>query len=292
MSKPEDLRTLTLQGFRDQFPDERACLDYIVGKRFGIKKSCPYCLKRKKEGKLVPLNGRKSYLCKRCLRHIPPLRHTIFFRSRTPLTKWFLAIYLVSQAKNGISSSELQRFLGVTYKCAWGMNAKIRSIMFQKKEPLSGIVEADETYMGWRRGQPIHGPRRQTKTTVLGIAERGGEIRAWASASKGYQDVIPFILANVKRGSKLMTDEAYVYKIFGKWGYKHGFITHSKFQWVKGNIHTNSIEGTWSQMKRSVAGTYHGVSRQHLQSYLDHLIFLRNSRLYSRHAFYQILDRL
>lgn len=272
--------------FKKDFPDDRTCLEYVFSQKFPGR-GCP-C----KKEKLYPLKGRKSYLCPSCLRHVAPLKGTIFEKSRTPLSSWFLAIYLTSQTKNGISSAELQRLLGVTYKTAWRMNSKIRSLLTQNSKPLFGIVEADETYMGWRRGQPINGPRAIRKTPVLGAVKRNGELRAKAVLTKGLFDVIPFITQNVRKGSQLMTDEALTYKSVAKWGYKHRYVTHSKWQWAKGNVHTNTVEGAWSQIKRSVAGTYHGVSRQHLQSYLDYLVFLRNSRLSSKNAFHQILDRL
>lgn len=256
----------TLKQFTEQFPDEDACLEYLVKRRFPRKK-----LKRVK--------GRKAFYDAQG-RWYFPLKGTIFEDSQTSLLKWFYAVYLFSVSKNGVSGAELRRHLGVTEKCAWRIGSKIRSAMKDESGKLCGIVEADECYLGKRR--------TKTQVVLLGALERKGRVRVQVTDNRREESVLPFLDKNVRRGSRLMTDEAAVYKIARR-DYKHKYVTHAKYQWVRGDVHTNGIEGFWSQFKRSMRGTYHRVSRRHLQSYVDQFVFYRNHR---GKVFETLLERL
>lgn len=254
-----------LDKFHTEFPNEEACLAYLVKKRWPRKK-------------LYPVHFRKCYADKYGKQYFP-LKGTIFQGSRTPLMKWFFAIYLFSVSKNGVSAAELRRHLGVTEKCAWRMGSQIRKLMKDTGPKLSGVVEADETYIGTRRSG--------RQMVLLGAAQRGGKIRVKATPNRREETVIPFLVKNVRKGSRLMTDEAYVYQTTKD--YKHKYVTHSKYQWVRGSVHTNNLEGFWSHFKRSIRGTYHGVSKRHLQSYCDQQTFLWNHR---GNVFEALVERL
>lgn len=240
--------------FNQQFPSEDACLEYLRRKKWPRKK-------------LYRIKGRKAYADTKG-NHYFPLKGTIFEGSRTPLMKWFYALYLVSVSKNGVSAGELKRHLGVTEKCAWRIGKQIRSIMKEEGPKLCGVVEADETYVGKRR--------TGTQMCIIGAVERGGRARVKVTRNRREETVIPFLEHQVRKGTRLMTDDAGVYKTTRN--YKHRSVNHSKFKWVRGEVHTNTIEGFWSQFKRSLKGTYHCVSPRHLQSYCDQFAFYRNYR--------------
>lgn len=245
--------------FEKDFPNDDMCLDYILAKKYPGKK-------------LYRIDGRKGY-ADILGKQVYPLKDTIFEKSVTPLTKWFYAIHLFATHKNGVSAMMLQREIRVTYKCAWRMAHKIRSLMGPDKGKLSGIVEADETYIGGRHEKKFGFSK---KTGVLGIVERGGRVRVKVIKARTEYEVIPFLQKNIRKGSKLMTDEAAVYKIIRN--YKRGKVNHSKKEYARGEIHTNTIEGFWSQLKRSLNGTYHYVSPQHLQKYVNEFAFRYSNR--------------
>lgn len=251
--------------FQRDFPDDDACLDYI------FKKRCPDL-----KG-YYRLKTRKAYVNK-AGHQIYPLVGTIFEKSSTSLWKWFFAIFLFSASKNGVSGKELQRELKVTYKTGWRMARLIRSAMKQNDpSQLFGTVEADETYAG--------GSRRTTawakgKLIVVGIAERGGRVRAHVLKDRyekrAIDQIVPYVYRNVKAGSTLYTDYARVYNTLT--GYKRGRVMHSWKEFKNGDADTNSIEGFWSTLKRGLKGTHIWVSKNHLQSYVDEAVWRWNHR--------------
>ncbi len=204
----------------------------------------------------------------------------IFDHSPTPLTKWFYALYLFSVSKNGVSAMELQRHLGVTYKTAWRMCNQIRWLMQQSGNPLSGIVEIDETYIGGTRKKSKQQSQWDNKTAVIGMVEQKkevGQITAVVTKRADASVALPFIRAMAKQGTQIQTDESKIYYRV-KREYVHRFINHSKEEYSKGGVSTNTIEGFWSQMKRSIDGTYHCVSPKYLQSYVNEFVYRYNLR--------------
>lgn len=262
----------TITDFRKEFPDDDACLEYIFKKRYPELRG------------YYRIKNRKSY-CNKEGHQIYPLAGTIFAKTRTPLTLWFYAIYLFSVAKNGISAAELRRQLGVTEKCAWRIGHKIRSITKQKLK-LSGIVEIDEAFIG---GRAKRSNGYKNKSPVIGMVERGGRVKAIVVPHRETHVVLNTIKSHVKRGSHLMTDEFRAYSKTPRFGYRHSSIKHGKGHYVQGNVHTNTIEGFWSHLKRALRGTYHGVSKTHLQSYVNASAFLYNHR---KTPFYDLLARV
>ena len=256
------------------FPDDESCLDFIFKNRWPKGLTCPNCESKD----FYHVKGRKSYACK-CGYQVSPTEGTIFHKSSTLLTLWFHAIFLMSQSKNGVAAKELERQLGVTYKCAWRMARQIRLLMSEDDGPLGDneIVELDETYVGGKaKGKRGRGAAK--KTPVFGAVERGGRLKTKVVLNVRKITLNPIIEQMVTKDAVIVTDESNSYNDVKKSGHLHESINHSKGQYVDGDVHTNTIEGFWSQFKRSVHGTYHSVSRKHLQLYLDEFSFRYSHR--------------
>lgn len=265
----------TIDTLHEQFPNDDACLDYMFQKQYG---SLPACLKC---GVINPkyyrVRGRKCYECNDCGYQLSPLANTIFHKSETPLTKWFYAIYLFSVGKNGVSAKEIERHLGVTYKTAWRMAKQIRFMMQQSDSPLTGIIEADETYIG---GKAKLDQKFKNKTAVVGIVEKKkgvGQVKAFTTQQANATVTLPFLRSNIAADSVLHTDESRIYSRV-KRDFTHKFVNHSKLEYVRSGIHTNTIEGFWGQLKRSLDGTYHSVSPKYLQLYVNEFVYRYNHR--------------
>jgi transposase-like protein len=272
----------TISQFNKDFSDDNACLNYIFKARFnGLK--CPKCDKTA----FYQVGGRKSFACS-CGYQINPTANTIFHKSDTSLKDWFFAIYLESQSKNGLSAKELQRHLGCTYKTAWRIGYKIRSLMEQGDNMLSGTIETDETYIG---GRTFVANKRKNKGIVMAMVQRKGQVKSKHISDTQSHTLIKALKDNVAFGSRVITDDNSGYKPnkVMRIGMFHDKICHSKKEYVKGDIYTNTIEGFFSQFKRSIDGTYHSVSSKHLQSYVDQFSFHYNNR---SACFYELLDRL
>jgi transposase len=248
------MEKFTIQQFNAKYPDDDACLNEIFHQRYGHLTTCPKC---QKETKFHRVKGRKCYKCQYCAYELHPLADTIFHKSSTSLKNWFLAIYLFANSKNGVSGKELERHLGVTYKTAWRMAKQIRQL-FQNQdqdgEVMCSIVEADETYVGGKR-KGKRGRGAAGKTPVIGIVERGGEVKAIVTTDTKAATVIPFICENVKPGTQMMTAEYASYRRISLNGFTHQRVNHGAGEYVAGIVHANTIEGFWSQLKRSVNGT-------------------------------------
>lgn len=247
--------------FQRDFPNDDACLEYIFKKQFPDLVG------------YYRIKSRKAYVNKEG-HHIHPLAGTIFEKSSTPLWKWFFVVFLFSASKNGVSAKEIQRHLKVTYKCAWRIGKLVRSLMKQENQgKLFGTVEADETYIGGTRRLNSW---KKSKVPVVGMVERGGRVRTKALHNRAEESIVPFVENNLRKGSTLYTDGAPVYNIVR--GYKRGIVYHSLKEYVRGDVHTNTIEGFWSQLKRSIRGTHAFVSKKHLQSYVDEAVWRWNHR--------------
>ena len=262
----------TIKQFKIQFPTDEACLAHIFNQRFPDGCKCPKCGK----DAFHPVKNRRSYACS-CGFQVYPTEGTIFHKSSTSLILWFYAIFLMAQSKNGVSAKELERHLGVTYKTAWRMAKQIRKLMSDSDEPFDGEIEADETYIGGkRRGK--RGRGAEGKTPVFGVVKRQGGVKTSKVENVRQVTLMPLIKKMVKSGSLIFTDESNSYNKVESMGYGHEKVKHGKGEYVRGNTHTNTIEGFWSQFKRSVHGTFHCVSPKHLQAYLDEFSFHYNHR--------------
>lgn len=265
----------TIKQFNEKFPDDDACLQYMFEQIYGFMTACPKC--GVVDPKYYRVRSKKAYECKDCGNQISPLANTIFHKSETSLRSWFYALFQFSVSKNGVSAKELERTLGVTYKTAWRMARLIRSLMQQSGNSLSGIVEIDETYIG---GKHKRKGMLDNKTAVIGMVEKmkgTGQVAAIATKRADASVALPFIRAMAKQGSEIQTDESKIYHRV-KREYAHRFVNHSKEEYSKDGISTNTIEGFWSQMKRSIDGTYHCVSPKYLQNYVNEFVFRYNLR--------------
>lgn len=264
----------TVKHFNERFLDDDTCLDYMFEQAYGTMPACPKC--GVAEPSYYRVKSRKCYECKDCGNQIHPLANTIFHKSSTSLKDWFYVIYLFSVSKNGVAAKEIERHLGVTYKTAWRMAKQVRALMLQTSNPLSGVVETDETYIGGRRKGDGRGPR--SKEVVFGLIERDGRVKAEHVKSAGARVLLPRIHNGVQYGTTIYSDQAKVYSKLHRVGYYHESINHSVGEYGRGAVHTNTIEGFWSQLKRSVDGTYHCVSRKYLQLYLNEFVYRYNHR--------------
>lgn len=280
----------TIKSFNAQYSDDNACLHFIFQKRFGSLKVCPSCKRKTKFNRIAK---RKCWCCQfgDCGYQISPLAGTIFHKSETSLKSWFYAIFLFANSKNGVSGKELQRQLGVTYKTAWRMAKQIRTLFNESGGgKLSKIVEADETYIGGTRHGDKRGRSVERKTAVFGLVQRDGEVRAQIVPNTKAATILPIMRENVRRGSRLMTDEYTPYNKVRSMGYYHRRINHSAKQYAYGITHVNTIEGFWSQLKRSINGTYHAVSPKYLQSYVDEFSYRYNQRASASPIFSSMLE--
>lgn len=259
--------------FNKQFPDNDTCLEYLFRALYGSP-VCPAC---KREDKYYHRKNTSNYVCA-CGKHsISPKAGTVFEKSNTDLVKWFFAMYLMTASKNGVAAKELERELEVTYKTAWRIAKELRKLMDNAPDIFDGIVEVDETYVGGKR-KGVRGRGAKGKTPVVGVVKRGGDVRAEVTGDCKASTVMPLIRENVKIGTTVMTDKFPSYNKATKAGYKHKRVDHGRKEYVRGAVHTNTIEGFWSQMKRSIDGTYHSVSPKYLQQYVNEFAWRYNLR--------------
>jgi transposase-like protein len=264
-----------------RYPTREKCIEHLERVRWHGEPKCPYCNSTKQ----TAMSSEHRYHCNNCNTSYSVTVGTIFHNTKMPLQKWFLAVSLVINAKKGIAARQLGRDLHVTKDTAWRILMQIRKAMYEYGELLQGIVEADETYIGGENinrhedKKTTHGQGRGggDKQAVVGMIERGGKVKVRAVSDVKQSTIHDIILANIKGGSTLMTDEYGAYKGLADL-YDHNVIKHSAFKYAIGDIHTNTIEGFWSLFKRGFVGQYHHLSRRYLQRYLDEFCFRYNNR--------------
>jgi len=267
------------------FHDEAAAYAYLEARIWPEGPVCPRCGHHERIGKLEGKSTRPGvYKCYQCRKPFRATVGTVFESSHVPLRLWLQAVHLMASSKKGISSNQLHRVLGVTLKTAWFMSHRIREAMKELgMEPMGGegaIVEADETFIGRR---DMHRGTRQMmaafKNVVLTLVERGGSARSFHIGSTSLADVVPIVRDNIKRESKLMTDEARHYVNVGSEFAKHGSVGHSFYEWARGDIHSNTVENYYSIFKRGMKGVYQHCREKHLHRYLAEFDFRYSNRI-------------
>ena len=268
----------------DYFTTNDICKQTIAESRWADGVAvCPYCGKRHcKLGK----DGR--YLCHDCKRKFNVTVGTIFENTKLPLRKWFIAMYLVSSHKKGVSSCQLARDIKVTQKTAWFVLQKVRGLFgITDDAALDGEVEMDEMYLGGRetnkheskRTEGTQGRSTKTKTPIFGMQQRNGNVVAMKVSDTKGATLMPIVSQFVESGATTYTDEANIYSQLANNGYIHEFVNHSQREYVRASdIHTNGIEGFWAHFKRVIFSTYHMVSKDYLQRYIDEQVYRWNTR--------------
>lgn len=277
MSKsPSASPEFSVREFFARFPDDDSCLEHVMRLRHGLKGFCPTC---GVETTFHKLKKRRAYTGAACGHHVYPCVDTIFADSRTALQTWFYAIYLFIATRHGVSGKELQRQLGVTYKCAHRMGHQIRDLMAKADgfTALRGHIEIDEVFMGGVK-PGNEGRIRGGKTVVLGMKQRGGRIVAGVVPNVKMSTIKPIVLETVEEGSKVSTDELPSYGLLNKYGYDHGAVNHKAKEWVRGEHSTNGIESFWKLFRISVRSTHIHVSATHMNRYVREFTFRSNHR--------------
>ena len=297
---PKELR-YTLRNFDAEFPTDDSCLEYLKEQRW--PNGIAWCEKCGKDRKHYRINGRTAYGCDHCGSQIYPLAGTILEKTTTPLKTWFYAMYLMGSTRCGISAKQIQRETGVTYKTAWRIFKQVRTLLSEEGLQLEGsTVEMDETYHGGkRRGRFAAMPGRpgptSNKVAVIGMAERSTPNRIGRVVARVATDTSKKTLHGLAKefilpDSIIFTDDFAAYDGLEKQGYGHKRIKHSQKVYVVGDIHTNTIEGFWSTVKRGIGGVYHNVSAKYLQEYLNEYCFRYNRRDQGNLLFKRILEQV
>ncbi len=259
----------------EKFGSEDKCRAYLEELRWPDGVECPRC-----DGRTISrIVKRNQFECDACRYQFSVTAGTLFHDSHLPLWKWFLAIYIMGESKKGVSSKQLQRMLGVSYKTAWYLSHRIRDAMGDDDQPLlAGIVEVDETLIGGKR--PGYGAGYTgNKATVAGAVQRGGEIRLRVVPNRRRETLHGFISATVGDETEAIhTDEFRSYDGIADENIRHETVQHASDEYVRGDVHTNTVESAWSLLKRSIIGSYHHISVKHLPAYLDEMEFRFNRR--------------
>lgn len=275
-----------------QFPTQKDCIEHLEQVRWNGMPICPYCNSKNQ----TPLPKENRYHCNTCNTSFSVTVGTIFHKTRIDLQKWFLAVSLVLNAKKGYSARQLGRDIDVTKDTAWRVFMQIRKALVEQKELMTGIVEADETYIGGKnknrhndkKTKGGQGRGGEDKTPVIGLLQRDGRVIARKADDVSGKTLKGFIEDNVEIGSTLNTDEWKGYSGLSS-KFNHLVVAHGKGQYVSGNTHTNTLEGFWSLFKRGIVGQYHQISAKHLDKYVDEFCFRYNNRNVDRNVIFNLV---
>jgi transposase-like protein len=255
--------------------DEGKCRSHLEELKWPDGRKCPRC---KSERVSETAQGSHKFDCLECGYQFTVTAGTIFHDSHLPLWKWFLAVYLMTESKKGISANQLKRTLKISYKTAWYLCHRIRKAVEEASDrpKLDGIVEVDETYVGGK-----YDSRRKRapweKQAVMGLLQRKGSFEAKAIPTKGRKILVGVINDRVNKSARVMTDEYAGYKAIEK-KYDHETVNHKKEEYVRGDVYTNGVENAWSLFKRSIVGSFHHVSEKHIDRYLNEFDWRFNGR--------------
>jgi transposase-like protein len=266
----------------EQFGSENKCREYLEALRWPDAIMCPRCA----SDKISKIVKRNQFDCDNCRYQFSVTAGTIFNDSHLPLWKWFLCVYLLCESKKGMSANQLKRVLGISYKTAWFLCHRIRAAMKEvNPEPLDGIVEMDETFIGGvQRGRHWKRKENNKKEVVVGIKQRGGELRFFHAEDVKSGTLAKYIKENISADVEvIITDDWGAYPgALTQAGFDsdeiHRTVNHHNGVYVDGDITTNGIESALSLLKRGIIGSWHKVSAKHLSAYLDEMTFRFNNR--------------
>ncbi|EHJ57455.1 hypothetical protein HMPREF9318_01689 [Streptococcus urinalis FB127-CNA-2] len=274
----------SLFDLQSAFPTEQACIEHLEELRWGDVVVSPFDA----TSKVYKCKGNK-YRCVNTKKYFNVKTDTLFENTKTPLRKWFMAIWMVTSHKKGISSVQLAKDIDVTQKTAWFMLERIRKCFgSENNNDLDDVVEVDETYIGGKNKNRHHskkvknaqGRSLKDKSAVVGMLQRQGKVNAHHVSDNKTQTLTDEIIKYVKRTAQLYTDEWLGYNKVADM-YAHAYVNHGAREYVNGDAYTNTIEGFWAGLKRGVLGIYHSWSKKHLQDYVDEFVFRYNTRDYS-----------
>ena len=292
----------------ERFGSEDKCHAYLESLRWADGVACPRCQSGKisrisslveraarHPGEAPRKEPRRQFDCDSCRYQFSVRVGTVFHDSHLPLWKWFLATYMMVESKKGMSANQLKRTLDVSYKTAWYLCHRIRSAMdVADPQLLTGKVEVDETYVGGKhknrpaskRVKGYKGGGKSNKTMVLGAIARGGQVRFHVERRNASEVVLQaFISEHVDdESAEVYTDQHPGYHKLSEHGFRHEMVDHSADEWVRADVHTNTVESVWSILKRSIIGSFHQLSAKHLEAYLDEIAFKFNNR-FNPHLF-------
>jgi transposase-like protein len=289
--------TGNLTNLAKHFSDESSARALLAQMRWPNGVACPRCggadpyvIKPKASGKNPARQG--LYKCRACRKQFSTTTGTIFESSHVPVSKWLLALHLMCSSKKGMSAHQLHRMLGITYRAAWFVMHRLRHAMDQNGEFLmSGVVEVDETYVGGKRragsrkdgrttltGRP--GPQDKTKTPVVALVERKGRAVAFPVERVDGKTLQDAIRSRTRpKATHMMSDELHAYDALSMGFAGHDTVKHSTGEYVRENVHTNTVEGFFSLLKRGIVGTFHHVSKGHLHRYANEFAFRYTNRI-------------
>jgi transposase-like protein len=260
------------------------CIAYLEKNRWPVTPICPYCNSTKSSRKTQEFR----HTCHNCKRSYSVLVGTLFDSTKLPITKWFFAIHLITNAKKGISSLQLARDLHVNKNTAWFLQKRIRQAMKDEDCILSGIIEIDETYVGGSisnknyftklKSGKYHKTGMEHMVPVLGMIQRKGKILLKVLEKASGIEIKPYIKIKVTSGSTIITDGFGGYYGLNDHFENHIILNHSKYKRSINQYNTSTLEGFWTLVKRSFIGQYHKISKDHLQDYLNELAFKYNNR--------------
>ena len=288
MKKIDYAKLNSLIKVADYFDSEKKCQQILEDSYWGDDVVCPKCGKHH-----CKLSESGRYHCTECNHNFSITVGTIFENTKLSLRQWFFAIYLITSNKKGVSSCQLARDLDITQKTAWHILHKIRSVFSQNdSSALTGTVECDEMYLGGaednkhksKRTEGTQGRSTKTKKPIFGMIQRSGKLVAMTVENTKAETLMPIIKQFVAENTVVYTDELKSYNRLSKENYTHGVVHHNEKEFVVDDIYTNTIEGFWSHFKKMVFGTYHFVSKKHLQRYIDEEVYRWNTRLMSESA--------
>lgn len=272
--------------------DERLAVEFMEEQRWGGKPHCPRCgdhaVYQMKDSKTGKRQANFRWRCHGCKEQFTVRIGTVFEDSRAPLRHWCFVFWRAATSKKGVSALEIHRQTGLSYKTCLFMLHRVRTAMDESDiEPLGGIVEVDETFIGGKprrrnnvakAGRPGKGGTRGVKQPVMGMIERGGKVRPRVIADVRAATLQDVIRQNIDKSARIMTDDWAGYKSLSRDGWKHETVNHTRYEFARGDVTTNRIEGFFGILKRGLNGIYHAVSKKHLHRYLSEFEFRYNNK--------------
>lgn len=271
------------------FQDAEKAREWLEARLWAEGRSCPHCGVLDKSTKIAGKSARPGlYMCNACRSQFTVTVATVFERSHIPLNKWLMALFLMVSSKKGMSAHQMHRMLGVSYKSTWFMLHRLREAMREGTDfgPVggNGPVEVDETFFGgYRRGRGKGGGSAH-KDKIMSLIERGGRLRSFQVPAVNQATLRPILKQQIAASATIYTDAASHYRSLKKDFAKHESVDHEIGEYVRGDVHTNTLEGYFSILKRGIGGIYQNVSAKHLKRYVCEFDFRYNYRIASGFA--------